>query len=336
MDGQAAPPVAADRVVLDRVVAVVNNQAILASDIDDEMRLSVLDPNRGGLGRLTRGAALEQLIARALIQQQIRQEDVESAAPPQTEVDARLAEIRKEIPACVRANCVTDAGWKAFLDAHGLTQQRVEVYLRYRLEILRFIEQRFRQGISISPAEIEAYYKNTLLPQYAKGEATPPLDKVSKRIQEILLQQQVNALFDDWLSNLRKQGDIEVLDPVLEAPAASPQPHPRPNWRRSPARQTAPSPEAKKKANERARNHASRCRRDPLRRNPAQTPPLAPFCASDRVRGVCGNCCALGLLYLGQFGGYREPGAEMDGGMDGAGHRGTRGNCDLPLAAAEP
>ena len=30
--------------VLDRVVAVVNNQAILASDVDDEMRLAVLDP----------------------------------------------------------------------------------------------------------------------------------------------------------------------------------------------------------------------------------------------------------------------------------------------------
>ena len=218
----AETPAAPDRVVLDRVVAVVNNQAILASDIDDEMRLSILDPNRGGMARLTRAAALEQLIARALIQQQIHQEDVESAAPPQTEVDARLEEIRKEIPACVRANCATDAGWKAFLEAHGLTQQRVEVYLRYRLEILRFIEQRFRQGISISPEEIDAYYKKTLVPQYAKGEAIPPVDEVSKRIQEILLQQQVNALFDDWLSNLRKQGDIEVLDPALETPSAAP------------------------------------------------------------------------------------------------------------------
>jgi hypothetical protein len=33
-------------VVLDRVVAVVNNHAILASDVDDEIRLSVLDPGR--------------------------------------------------------------------------------------------------------------------------------------------------------------------------------------------------------------------------------------------------------------------------------------------------
>jgi hypothetical protein len=28
----------------------------------------------------------------------------------------------------------------------------------------------------------------------------------------------VNVLFDDWLQNLRKQGDVEVLDPSLETP----------------------------------------------------------------------------------------------------------------------
>lgn len=205
--------------VLDRVVAVVNNHAILASDLEDEIRLSVLDPDQGGMPALTRKRALDQLIGRALIQQQIRVEDEQAADPPQAEVDARLNEIRREVPACVRANCVTDAGWKAFLTAHGLTPGRVESYLRYRLEILRFIERRFRQGIQISAAQIEAYYHDTLLPQYAPGEAVPTLDKVSPRIQEILLQQQVNVLFDDWLMNLRKQGDVEVLDPTLEDPA---------------------------------------------------------------------------------------------------------------------
>ena len=145
----------ADAVVLDRVVAVVNNQAILASDVDDEMRLAVLDPGQAGLGVLTPQRALDQLISRALIQQQIRQEDAQAAEPAQTEVDARLAEIRKELPACVHQNCASDAGWKAFLAAHGLTPERVESYLRYRFEILRFIELRFRQGIRISPEEIE-------------------------------------------------------------------------------------------------------------------------------------------------------------------------------------
>jgi peptidyl-prolyl cis-trans isomerase SurA len=219
-------------VVLDRVVAVVNNKAILASDIDDEIRLSVLDPGRGGLGILTRTRALDQLIGRALIQQQIRQEDAQAAEPSDSEVDTRLAELRKDLPACVHQNCASDAGWQTFLAAHGLTQKRVESYARSRIEILRFIELRFRQGISISPQEIESYYHDTLLPQYAKGEAIPPLDKVSSRIEEILLQQHVNVLFGDWLSNLRKQGDIEVLDPTLEAPV---QPVPDPAIQATPA-----------------------------------------------------------------------------------------------------
>jgi hypothetical protein len=211
----AAPP--AKAVVLDRVVAVVNNQAILASDVDDEVRLAVLDPGVAGVV-LTPKRALDQLISRALIQQQIRQEDAQAAEPTQAEVDARLAEIRREVPACIHFNCASDQGWTAFLTAHGLSPQRVESYLRYRVQILRFIEQRFRQGIRIAPEDIEKYYRETLLPQYTPGEAIPPLDKAAPRIQEILLEQQVNVLFDDWLRNLRRQGDVEVLDPSLESP----------------------------------------------------------------------------------------------------------------------
>jgi hypothetical protein len=92
----------------------------------------------------------------------------------------------------------------------------VESYLRYRVQILRFIERRFRQGIQISHLEVESYYRETLLPQYAAGEATPTLDKVAPRIEEILLQRQVNLLFYGWLQKLRKQGEVEVLDPALE------------------------------------------------------------------------------------------------------------------------
>ncbi|HEY1766964.1 MAG TPA: peptidylprolyl isomerase [Terracidiphilus sp.] len=215
---EAPPTQAAGSVVLDRVVAVVNRYAILASDLDDEIRLSVLDPNTEGR-ILTRRRALDQLISRALIEQQIRQEDTQAVEPPESEVEARLSDIRKELPACVRGNCATEQGWKIFLAAHGLTSERVGSYLRYRLEILRFIEQRFREGIRISQQEIATYYSRTLLPQYAPGEKAPPLDQVAPRIEEILLQQHVNALFDDWLANLRKEGDVEVLDPSLDPPA---------------------------------------------------------------------------------------------------------------------
>ena len=222
--GQApvqSTPTESAPIELDRVVAVVNNQAILSSDIDDEIRLSVLDPGRGGLGVLTRSRALDQLIGRALIQQQIRQEDV--LRPPSLHRMKWTRGLRRCARNCPPA-CGTTAppmpGWQAFLaDARPYRRTGVETYLRYRVEILRFIEQRFRQGISILPQDIETYYQKTLLPQYAKGETVPALETVSSRIQEILLQQQVNALFDDWLNNLRKQGNVEILDPALESPA---------------------------------------------------------------------------------------------------------------------
>lgn len=208
---QSPPPV-----VLDQLVAVVNNQPILSSDLNIEMRLSILEPNSSGE---TPEAALQRLVSRALIRQQIREEDLESIRPTPEDIAKRLETIRQDLPVCMRALCATEEGWNNFLAAHDLTQKQVNIYLRNRLEILRFIELRFRQGISISHQEVEDYYRNTLLPQFAPGEAPPPLDRVAPRIEEILLQQHVDALFGSWLDSLRQQGDIQVFDPSLEAAA---------------------------------------------------------------------------------------------------------------------
>jgi peptidyl-prolyl cis-trans isomerase SurA len=205
-------------VVLDRVVAVVNNRAILASDLRTETRMAVLaPPNAPGASSDTSHDALDRLISRALIIQQIREEEVLSTRPTNDEVAARLKELRTELPACVRMHCTTDEGWKAFLKERELTERQVTFYLRNQLELLRFIELRFRQGIQISQDEVQSYYINLLAPQYLPGQTIPTLDQVAQRIEEILLQQKVNVLFGDWLDNLRKQGEIEVLDPSLES-----------------------------------------------------------------------------------------------------------------------
>lgn len=209
-------------VTLDRVAAVVNNQAILRSDVEEELLLAVLDPALAAQSELSPQQALEQLISRALIQQQIHREEALAADPTDDEVRKRTSELRRELPACVHSNCASDEGWAAFLAAHGLTPERVESSLRNRVEILRFIEVRFRSGLSIPSEEIESYYRQTLLPQYKPGEAVPKLDAVSQRIEEILLEKRVNALFEEWLENLRKQGDVEVLDPELEPAPSTP------------------------------------------------------------------------------------------------------------------
>lgn len=203
---------------LDRVVAVVNNQAILSSDVADALRYAILDPEGSNGGAMTPRRALEQLISRSLIEQQIRQEDVSASQPSKAQIEARIQQIRRDLPVCVQEHCASDAGWDAFLLAHGLTNAEVEHYERLRLQILGFIETRFRQGIRISDEDIEAYYRDKLLPQYANRAHAPELKEVAPRIQEILLQQQVNMLFTSWLESLRRQGDVEVFDRSLEAP----------------------------------------------------------------------------------------------------------------------
>ena len=210
------PPAPPTSTVLDRVVAVVNNQPILWSDIANEVRFSVLDPETTLSTTLSPQTALQELISRTLIQQQVRQEDITASQPNNEEVQARVKELRTELPACVRVNCASEAGWQKFLNDNGLTAGQVEAYLSLRLEMIRFIEIRFRQGIRISQQDIEAYYQTKLAPLYAPGTKVPPLSDVAPRIEEILLEQQVNVLFDAWLDNLRKQGDVEILDPALE------------------------------------------------------------------------------------------------------------------------
>jgi peptidyl-prolyl cis-trans isomerase SurA len=220
---QAPQPAAVETpgsVTLDRVIAVVNRQVILESDLEDEMQLSVLDPTTNGNAKDTKQQALDRLISRTLIQQQIQQENIPAAEPTPAQIADRLKEIRTDLPACVRADCASDTGWNQFLAHHELSPARVDKYLRTRLEILSFIELRFRQGIRITPEDIETYYRDTLLPQYPSAQTPPPLQQVSSRIEEILLQQRVNALFDTWLSNLRSQGQIQVLDSTLERASA--------------------------------------------------------------------------------------------------------------------
>jgi hypothetical protein len=204
---------------LDSIIAVVNNQTILASDLDLEMRIFKLLPI-GSKRDFTPQKSLERLTTRALIEQQILQQDPHGMDVTPAELAASLEELRQSLPACKHTDCATPAGWAAYLATFGLTPDRVADYWSHRMAVLRFIELRFRSGIRITPEEIAAYYKNTLVPKYNRPEDAPPLEKIAPRIQEILLQQRVNVLLNDWLKSLQDQGQVEILDPALRKPDA--------------------------------------------------------------------------------------------------------------------
>lgn len=199
-------------VELDHVVAMIGTNVILESDVEQEMHLSALEPLRVLPGQNTPQEALRRLIDRTLILEQMKEQQ-QPVTTPEPEVETALAELRKQIPDCAKYDCGTQAGWGAFLKANGLTPELVFERWSQRMAILHFIDQRFRSGIRISQEEIAAYYQKTLVPALRKDHQTaPPLADVSGRIQEILLQQQVSGLFQDWLSSLRDEGNVQIVD----------------------------------------------------------------------------------------------------------------------------
>ena len=202
---------------LDRVLVIVNGDLILDSDVNEEIRLQAFQPYRNPNADNSRERAIERLINRDLILQQLKLQPED----PITDDDVRkdLDSLRKNIPACKPYDCETQAGWDKFLAANGFTEAALINHWRLRMEVLGFIEERFRMGLKVSPEEIKDYYNKELLPEYSKQKATPPsLEAISSRIQEVLLQQRVSSLLSDWLKSLRAQGSVVVLHPGEGAP----------------------------------------------------------------------------------------------------------------------
>lgn len=207
---------AAQPVTLDRVVAIVNGDLILESDLDAEQRFTALQPFNEP-HPVTRDELIERLIDRALIQQQMALQPERPITDE--EVDAQLATLRKSIPKCAAYHCDTDAGWAKFVADQGFTVDEVRERWRQRMAVLRFIEDRFRMGIRVEQADIDDYYKKTMLPVYQKENITPPAEAtLADRIQEIVLQQRVNKLLDDWLTALRAQGTVRIMNPADAKP----------------------------------------------------------------------------------------------------------------------
>ena len=100
---------------LDRVVAIVNNDLILDSDVDEERRLEALQPYRETTEAFSRDKTIERLIDRDLILQQVelQAQDPITDAQLNHEIDA----LRKTIPDCKnrKFDCETKAGWDSVL-----------------------------------------------------------------------------------------------------------------------------------------------------------------------------------------------------------------------------
>jgi peptidyl-prolyl cis-trans isomerase SurA len=204
--------------VVDRMMAVVNRQVILQSEVEQTARVEFL-LNGKPLEQLNQDAlkaTLERLIDQDLLEQQIITATQLDASP--AELAARLHEVRAQIP-----GATNDKTWQALLSAYGLTEQDVESQLDSQIRILRFVDLRFRGLVRVDRTAITVYYDETLAPELRKrGADVPPMDQVSDKIRQILVEQRIDGLLNTWLQTLRAQGHIErMMDSAPAAPAAA-------------------------------------------------------------------------------------------------------------------
>jgi peptidyl-prolyl cis-trans isomerase SurA len=204
--------------VVDRMVAVVNRHVILESELDQATRVEFLLQAKP-IERVTsvdRMAVLERLIDRSLLDQQIVNPAMLDPAPE--ELKAKIEEMRQGIP-----GASTNESWKNILTGYGLTQQDVEEQLTSQFRILRFIDLRFRGLVRIDKKAIAAYYQDRFLPEVRKRNASEPqLSEVSYKIEQILAEQRIDELLNNWLKTLRAQAHIERMLPATAANAGTP------------------------------------------------------------------------------------------------------------------
>jgi hypothetical protein len=208
--------------LLDRAVAVVNGQVILASDVREQQHFAVFQPLTAPGGDFTPMQAMQQIVNRTLLLEQMQEQEL-TPPPTDAEVNEEIAELRRHIPACAGQSCETEQGWQHFLSAQGTTEAELRTHWKERMEMLEFIRVRFRTGIRITKPEIETYYKQVLVPEFeARKLKAPPLAQLSERIEEVLLQQHVNVLLEDYLRSLKDTGSVLILDPQYNSLGSSP------------------------------------------------------------------------------------------------------------------
>ncbi len=201
-----------DAKVLDSVVAIVNGDVLLESDVQEEQRLESLQMLPASEN--TSAAAAQHLVTRSLILQQMKAQQ-ETPEVTDAQVEKTVAEIRKDLPGCAAAHCDTEVGWSAFLKARGLTADEVNDSWRRRLVVLEFLSLRFRSGIRIPSGDVQKYYDVNMVPEFQKKhQKAPPLKTLEPRIREVLLQQQVTKQIDDWEATLRQEGSVRILVPA--------------------------------------------------------------------------------------------------------------------------
>jgi peptidyl-prolyl cis-trans isomerase SurA len=191
---------------LNSVVASVGDEAITQRDVVEEYRFERFLDGKTPVDEPTPQEskdALSRLISQRLLAEQMQRSEGSSKDGIKNAEDTLKS---------VREKFSDPSAYREALKALGMTEPQVLQRLGLYQRTLQMINSRLRPAAMPDPNEVEDYYKNTFVPEYAKahGGPPPPLDDVREQISEILVQKKMNVLLDNWLDRLKSTHRVTV------------------------------------------------------------------------------------------------------------------------------
>lgn len=184
--------------VIDRIVARVENEVILMSDVHQLAEYQIFVDGK---------AESDAQILDRLIDQWIVRTEAAAARFPQPsdeDVERSLARLKRSFS--------TTESFEERQKQSGLTEDEIRRQLKSQLFLSNYLDSRFRASIQIDDKAIEDFYKNRVVPRAeARGQTRPTLEAAHDFIQEALVQQAINEQADKWLKESRARVRVENL-----------------------------------------------------------------------------------------------------------------------------
>ena len=203
------PAPAAGLALVDRVVAVIDEDPILASDVDRIVALRLVEraPGEGD-------GAYRRRVLGQMIEDRLRFHEIDRFGFQQVPVD----EIERQVEQ-IRRRFADPAELDRQLAALGMTVESLRQLVTRQLLVLNYVEERLGPRVFVSPEHIQEYYDQVLAPEAARhGQAAPPLDEVREQIRAVLREQRLNQEIERWTEELRREADIADFSDREERP----------------------------------------------------------------------------------------------------------------------
>ncbi|HYG62112.1 MAG TPA: hypothetical protein VEL74_05995 [Thermoanaerobaculia bacterium] len=188
-------------VLKDRIIAVVDEDPILLSDLERVIALNLIRPREGEAGAAYRRRVLGQMIEQRLRLHEIDRFGLEQV--PVDEIERRVSEVRASFP--------DEAAFQRTLRQQGLTLPALRQLLTRQLVVMTYVDERLGPRVFIDSEDIRAYYDRTLAPEMQRrGQPVPALEDVREEIRTVLREQRLNDEIRRWTTELREEADIAV------------------------------------------------------------------------------------------------------------------------------